>query len=114
MGENPMPEEVAAIVDLRRSTPSSEDPTPVEMVVTSETTTDDAPEKMTATEAIAESISAEVASSDEVTSGSTTDEGKTEMEDKSTIEDPTPAEVEAESIIDDQTPEEIGTDDDPD
>merc|ERR1712037_1002294 len=46
--EDPMPEEVAAIVDLRRS-PLSEDQTPVEIVMTSEAAI---PEGMTAIEAI--------------------------------------------------------------
>merc|ERR1712037_30495 len=90
--EDPMPEEVAAIVDLRRS-PSSEDQTPVEIVMTSETAI---PEGMAATEPIEEPISAEVASSDEVTSGTTTDDGTTAMEEASTIEDPMPVDVAAE------------------
>merc|ERR1719458_2027404 len=126
--EDPVPEDVAAIVDLRRS-PSSEDQTPVEIVMTSETAI---PEGMAATEPIEEPISAEVASSDEVTSGTTTDDGTTAMEDASTIKDPMPVEVAVEETAkeesaasdeipsDDQTPEEIAssnettTGDDPD
>merc|ERR1712037_1079566 len=126
--EDPVPEEVAAIVDLRTS-PSSEDQTPVEIVMTSETAI---PEGMTAKEPIEEPISAEVASSDGVTSGTTTDDGMTAMEEASTIEDPMPVDVAAEETAkeesassdelpsDDQTPEEIAssnettTDDDPD
>jgi len=113
--EDPSTVEVAAIVDLHRSTSSSEDQTPVEIVMATETTTDNASEGMTAKEATKEAISAEVASLDEMT----TDDGMTAMEEESTIEDPTPVQVGAEGPAieesassselpsDDQTPVEI-------